>query len=219
MRTLFNKFQTRIKLAASRYRAAYAALLVIEPEGLCLGNLKKLKDEDIRGPGREEEDGFTEGTFEPSWIWLVHTETDTSQEFSNAMRVEWAKTKARAERWAEEVRLLQEEMRRVLEYFEWKARWWRMKKTDRADVDIGVQRGLLAYAEKQATIFDKLGKKFALQWSAVLTKHGLRADWQTRYSKMSNLLSSWEMLEEAEQEKENESDSDDNEGDDIMDID
>ena len=40
------------------------------------------------------------------------------------MQVEWSKSKARAERWREEVILLSEEMRRVLVYFEWKARWW-----------------------------------------------------------------------------------------------
>jgi len=40
------------------------------------------------------------------------------------MRVEWAKTKARADRWHEEVLLVSEEMCRVLYFFQWKAEWW-----------------------------------------------------------------------------------------------
>jgi len=36
------------------------------------------------------------------------------------MRCEWVKSKARADRWNEEVLLIKEEMQRVLVYFEWK---------------------------------------------------------------------------------------------------
>src|SRR5882762_2397788 len=36
--------------------------------------------------------------------------------FDLALRVEWAKSQARADRWNEEVVLLDEEMRRVIEY-------------------------------------------------------------------------------------------------------
>jgi hypothetical protein len=40
------------------------------------------------------------------------------------MRVEWAKTHARANRQKEEVLLLTEEMRHVVAYLDWKASWW-----------------------------------------------------------------------------------------------
>ena len=40
------------------------------------------------------------------------------------MRVEWAKTKARADHWHEEVFLVSEEMRCVLYFLQWKAEWW-----------------------------------------------------------------------------------------------
>jgi hypothetical protein len=41
-----------------------------------------------------------------------------------AVRVEWAHAKAWKMRWQEEVELLQEEMRRTLQYLEWQAVWW-----------------------------------------------------------------------------------------------
>jgi hypothetical protein len=41
------------------------------------------------------------------------------------LRIEWAKTRAKALRYAEEVDLLEEEMRRVLQFLEWRASWWR----------------------------------------------------------------------------------------------
>ncbi|KAJ7302318.1 hypothetical protein DFH08DRAFT_978038 [Mycena albidolilacea] len=43
---------------------------------------------------------------------------------AEALRIEWAKTRARAWRWTEEVDLVEEEMRRVLEFQRWKAEWW-----------------------------------------------------------------------------------------------
>ena len=49
------------------------------------------------------------------------------------MRVEWTKTRARAERWSEEVILLNEEMQHILRYFEWKAGWWMMRRGLRHD--------------------------------------------------------------------------------------
>jgi len=44
--------------------------------------------------------------------------------FIPALHIEWAKSRARAQRWHEEVLLLKEEMRRVLVYFEYKVSWW-----------------------------------------------------------------------------------------------
>ncbi|KAG2742314.1 hypothetical protein P692DRAFT_20811856 [Suillus brevipes Sb2] len=40
---------------------------------------------------------------------------------SHQSRIEWCKARARAMRWAEEVELLKEEMRRILQFFEWRA--------------------------------------------------------------------------------------------------
>ncbi len=78
-----------------------------------------------------------------------------------AMRVEWAKTKARADRWHEEVLLVSEEMRRVLYFFQWKAEWWSSQSALRMDAPIRVQRGIAAYAAKQVAISHAMATSFA----------------------------------------------------------
>ena len=202
LRSLLNKFQNRIKLAALRYRAAYAALCLIDPNGSWKTELKPLHDADIRGPGRDpDDDVLGEGRREISWIWLVAGPTELSADNSDkdvqeVMRVEWAKTKARAQRWSEEVALLQEEMRRVLEYCDWKATWWRNEGGQRTRVDdLVIVSGLKAYAEKQASVFDRLGQSFASRWSSVLKKHRIKASWQAKYEKLPAITSLWKLAD------------------------
>ncbi|KAJ6459377.1 hypothetical protein C8R47DRAFT_1081340 [Mycena vitilis] len=69
-----------------------------------------------------------EGRRSLSWIWYSGpvTQTDVTADgtLHEDIRVEWAKARARADRWQEELILLEEEMRRVLEFCSWKARWW-----------------------------------------------------------------------------------------------
>lgn len=73
-----------------------------------------------------------------------------------ALRIEWCKTRARAKRWAEEVELLQEEMRRVLAYFDWHARVWIERGNGWAEIDDEQREGLVAYAHRQAAIQQSL---------------------------------------------------------------
>jgi hypothetical protein len=54
---------------AQRYHAAYTALLALDPTGEWRKQLKKLNDEDIRDPGKDDDE--MEGTRELSWIWLT----------------------------------------------------------------------------------------------------------------------------------------------------
>lgn len=97
------------------------------------------------------------------------------------MRVEWAKSKARADRWQEEIVLLTEEMRRVLKYFEWKAAWWRSERDRRPQASTAIRDGLAAYAEKQAVTVHKLAKSFAAQWYPTLVANSLPTDWPSRF--------------------------------------
>lgn len=76
--------------------------------------------------------------------------------------VEWCKSRARAQRWIEEVRLIDEEMRRVIEFSENMARVWDARREPRDDIDFGESHsyaldlasedGIRAYASKQASI-------------------------------------------------------------------
>jgi hypothetical protein len=71
-------------------------------------------------------------------------------------------------RYAEEVDLLEEEMRRVLQFFEWRADWWRAQVGLRAGGQEGALReGHAAYAYKQAGYMDGLRTRFREEWSSV----------------------------------------------------
>ena len=97
------------------------------------------------------------------------------------MRVEWMKTRARTERWSEEVILLNEEMRRILCYFEWKARWWMMQRNLWHDATPATRRGINAYAAKQAALVVGMAKSFAKQWYPMLMKHNMPIDWPVEF--------------------------------------
>lgn len=194
-RTLFAKFQEKIRRAASRYRAARAALETLDAGGQWQSQFKILLDTDLRGPGRNDDNTSTsEGRYQISWIWLVsrgpgdttvlngvQTELDPN-EFLENMKVEWARSQARAERWREDILLLEDEMRRVIEYFEWKATWWRKQAARCSELATALQRGLGAYAEFQASIFERLASHCAKLWIPYLRKRDrVLPGWTARY--------------------------------------
>ena len=88
--------------------------------------------------------------------------------FWTALQIQWCRTRAHAMRWSEEVLLVQEEMRRVLEYMSWFANWW----TSHAAVpsmahDPYLTEGLTAYAAKQADLRLTLRNHFEMLWEDV----------------------------------------------------
>lgn len=76
------------------------------------------------------------------------------------------KSKARADRWTEEIQLVQEEMRRVLAFLEWKALWWTEEGGGKLDVKPDIADGIRAYAAKQASINHKLAHSFKMRWES-----------------------------------------------------
>ncbi|KAJ7623835.1 hypothetical protein DFH06DRAFT_1142681 [Mycena polygramma] len=81
-----------------------------------------------------------------------------------SIRVEWARARARKDRWTEEVMLLREEMRRVLRYLDWQVRWWRDRAALRTDWSAAVGAGAHAYAMKQASWHERLAGHFQTKW-------------------------------------------------------
>ncbi len=68
-------------------------------------------------------------------------------------------------RWAEEVELIQEEMRRVLAFLKWQAEWWRAQGGDLMHVnDVTIRDGMKAYRERQARIREDLYDRFEFMW-------------------------------------------------------
>ena len=101
------------------------------------------------------------------------------------MRVEWARFKARVDRWDEEVRLLEEEMRRIIAYFEYKAEWWRSQANRRTGVSVAMARALSVYAERQASTFDGLRLRCASLWAPYLKTYGALPKWAEPYEELT----------------------------------
>ncbi|KIJ99026.1 hypothetical protein K443DRAFT_8698 [Laccaria amethystina LaAM-08-1] len=176
MISLYKCFDKKMMQAAEKYRVVWQALRVLDPNGAWSLHLKELKDADISGPGKDPDDrSTTNSRYVPSWIWLVPRVADASnveEEFNDSMRVEWAKAKARMIRWEEELLLVQEEMRRVIAYHEWREGC-----------------GLSGYAHKQAAICSRMAEQCAIYWFRDLKEKEITPLWATAYkSVLSQLL-------------------------------
>ena len=115
-------------------------------------------------------------------------------EVADAMRAHWAKCQACAERYEEEVALSLEEMGCTLRYFKWKQSWWLSLESKRVNSDSppppNVQRGLHAYAHRQAKVYETLIISFISRWRKSLLAHGLTPAWLSQYSNIADPLSS-----------------------------
>ncbi|KDQ53132.1 hypothetical protein JAAARDRAFT_137621, partial [Jaapia argillacea MUCL 33604] len=95
----------KIHLHTEKYQHAHAAKLQLLGPGNWETKRKRRKE---TGEGRRK----------ISWIWTVQgIDVGATEVLHDGAR-------ARAERWKEEVVLLQEEMQRVLEFLKWKSEWW-----------------------------------------------------------------------------------------------
>ncbi|KAF8335185.1 hypothetical protein F5887DRAFT_892104 [Amanita rubescens] len=189
----YKQIDYKLQWAVHRYRTAYSALLVLDPDGSWMEQLKELRREDIRGPSRDPDDPLdnklSKGRFEASWIWRVPRSSESSEiagsqteeEFNESMRAEWAQTRARMCRWQEELKIVQEEMRRVLAFFQWRSSWWLEQASRRKATDPSVESGLSAYAHKQAAICLRMATRFAQYWLPILGKHGIDPEWSMQY--------------------------------------
>jgi hypothetical protein len=129
MLDMYNQLDNKLQRTAHCYHTAYTTLLALNPMGSWREHLQELKLGDIRGPGRDPDNlkdtKSSKGQFEPSWIWLVpcspseQGDDQTEDEFNNTIHVEWAQMRACKCQWTEELLIIQEEMCRMLSYFDW----------------------------------------------------------------------------------------------------
>ncbi|KAK7054020.1 CxC2 domain-containing protein [Favolaschia claudopus] len=170
---------------------ARRALVSLRGEDQC-GDWRVLEDADIRLDQEQEPDaaarirlgqvGSRNGKKERravaisskqrmmSWIWTQGGGPGTDeQQLVDAVRVEWAKTKARRDRWVEEVELLREEMRRVLRFLAWRALWWEQRRAVLWEVAPEVRAGLQAYAARQAALARRMARTWREAWNASAT--------------------------------------------------
>ena len=196
MTTLYKRFDNKTSRAAEKYRSAWRALSVLDPNGLWSRRLKDLKKEDITGPGKEPDDtSTTNSRYQMSWIWLVphvggssNVETTIGEEeFNGTMQAEWSKARARMQRWNEELLIVQEEMRRAIVYLNWKAVWWRERSSLRDHEDETILSGVSGYAHKQAAVCSRMAENCALYWLPRLRERGIKPTWEGDYEHLLNV--------------------------------
>ncbi|KAJ7727252.1 hypothetical protein B0H16DRAFT_1735292 [Mycena metata] len=134
--------------------------------------------------GQEDDDGENgpAGASRPenrrvlSWIWTVTGTTGSDVEIEEALRIEWAKAYARTRRWKEEVRLLEEEYRRILVSFEYEAQRWegRIRAIPVGEVEEGYAQGAVAYGLKQAEMYRDIAARAIITMTEVRRGRGKR---------------------------------------------
>ncbi|KAK0494182.1 hypothetical protein EDD18DRAFT_1107671, partial [Armillaria luteobubalina] len=115
--------------------------------------------EDVRGLDDYNE-SLSEGQRTLSWIWKTQLQGG-KEGLQEALRIEWCKSRARAQRWQEECVLLTEEMRRVQTTFQYYAGLWK----DRGK-NVGLP-GARAYALKQEALWNELNANAREQWNSL----------------------------------------------------
>ena len=183
-RAAIQTLQDRIDKSVRRYRVARTALVQLDPGGDWEKIYLPLNDADNRGPSKEPEEVVaSDGAYTQSWIWRSTTTAVSRDEVNEDMRVEWVQCMARADRWEEEVTLLKEEMRRVVQFLEWRSDSWFLKVDARAgdDVTSAVRAGISAYARKQGSIFHNLAVRFAQRWHSRLVSLSLPHTWASEF--------------------------------------
>ncbi|KAH7918603.1 hypothetical protein BV22DRAFT_1024324 [Leucogyrophana mollusca] len=163
-----NRVSAKTVASAEKYSDAHNALTSL---AILLGKVgwqatfKKLDPkEDIRAMEVPRK-GDSEGRRKMSWIWTVEGVDDCEDEgVHDGLRLEWCKARARAMRWSEEVELLEEEMRRVLQYLRWHATWWDNQSDRRTQPDPAEREGLRAFAVRQADHRRTLAAQFTALW-------------------------------------------------------
>ncbi|KAG1726701.1 uncharacterized protein EDB91DRAFT_1330919 [Suillus paluster] len=169
--------EARIEAAASTYEHARKSLVVLAPrvnqtQSGWHSSLRPLDRADIRSM-TDILWGESEGTRKLSWIWSMRGAAPNEMDNENTledMRIEWCKAWARAMCWAEEVELLKEEMRRILQFFEWDAQRWDERGLGNALQldDADQHEGQMACAKRQAVLRRMLAESFKTSWADTL---------------------------------------------------
>ena len=77
------------------------------------------------------------------------------------------KSRARAQRWKEEIQLVEEEMRRSLEFGRWLGSWWMQQASFRTGITSHLQEGLIAYAGEMADMEHRRVISWEMTWAGI----------------------------------------------------
>ncbi|KAG1867715.1 hypothetical protein F4604DRAFT_1881617 [Suillus subluteus] len=159
-RNTLKAIEARIEAAASTYKHAHKALVVLAPQvnQTKWHSLLWLLDRTNICSMTDILWGESKGTRKLSWIWNMWGAAPNEMDKDNTLE-EWCKARAWATCWAEEVELLKEEMQRVLQFFEWDAQCWD---------EWGLANTLQDTDEDETSLRRMLGESFKTSWADTL---------------------------------------------------
>ena len=111
--------------------------------------------------------------------------------------------------WKEELLIIQEEMRQVLAFFEWRSAWWLEQANKRQTLEFPIESGVIAYAHKQSTLCLRMAAHCATYWLPVMEKHRIIPTWAGKYKKSTPAASEDGSLSGSEDDEELELGKDD----------
>ncbi|KAG2346965.1 hypothetical protein BDR05DRAFT_974119 [Suillus weaverae] len=166
---VLNKVEQTIKTAVVWYRRAWSAVKMLS---VFLGKpnwevkLPELQLADVCGM-IEGEARQSEGTHTLSWIWKTHGAWGIDLILRIGLHIEWCKSWACTNWWAEEVELLQEKMWCVASFLSWHAGWWEEQANQRTALAAPEQERIKGYVKQQATLHRAMQDRFQKMWSVV----------------------------------------------------
>ncbi|KAJ7024853.1 hypothetical protein C8F04DRAFT_1269860 [Mycena alexandri] len=192
LRGVLRQITIRVHKSKLRYRYARNVLARLRGHGPWEKVYRVLEEGDVRGineraMGEEElaeretlrelgaivEGGIAaaggvaagEGRHTMSWIWRSINADTAEEELVDALRVEWCRAYARMRRWHEDIVLVEEEMRRTIEYGAWMGGQWQMRATARTeDLTPALSEGLRAYTLEHVKREEDTCLRLAKQW-------------------------------------------------------
>ncbi|KAJ3529805.1 hypothetical protein NMY22_g8845 [Coprinellus aureogranulatus] len=174
---LLSTLQNKIRSAKEEYTKARSALIALAP---ILGEKHvelvylPLEDKDLVPLSADSVTAPSQGQTRrvgTSWIWRHPSAAndDLTAYETETRKIEWAKSRARANRYQEEIQIVQEEMNRTLRFFTWKERKWLERATAREEAGQVLApeyiEGLHAYSTRQAAISRGLHNACRSKWS------------------------------------------------------
>ncbi|KAI0691764.1 hypothetical protein BC835DRAFT_1256150, partial [Cytidiella melzeri] len=162
-RSKINANEVKVRVFAAKYRRARNAKLRLSGPGEWEKTWRPLMDNDIRTLRGDLTEmslrlsgmtaGESEGRKRTSWIWMS---ADHLHLLLLALRVEFLKARARCHCFAEEIRSLQHDQRRMLIGLEKAALVWESRVHSEHKQDFIVRDGLASYAAEQADLRRRL---------------------------------------------------------------
>ncbi|KAF7797546.1 hypothetical protein EIP86_008746 [Pleurotus ostreatoroseus] len=174
--------ESKIISLAEKYRATRAAKLALAGNGDWEKAWRPLERSDVRCMVAEPNSAVnvadggdmqvpSEGRRTVSWIWMsadsLTMDTTIESGMQDALRIEFLRSRARANRWEEQVNLLEEEKRRTLVSCELNAQEWDKRSLKISSRNDAYGQGLAAYAAEQASIQRGIAAKYRALWSNV----------------------------------------------------